>query len=188
MIKSEYQVPASTFFEKYAHEFGLATPEDMVLKEETASYGTNRTYRYGQSYHGVPIVGATMILHEKNGVVTYANGMIIHDFYRPFTPVVQNEEAVVTALLNTHAKKYAWEDENMEQDLKTTRNDEKATYYPTPRLVFYDPESSSDAQNYRLAYEVSILSIDPLAKHVYYIDATTGEVLKVLKKNQNINV
>ena len=43
MIKSEYQVPASIFFEKYAHELGLASPEDMVLKEETASYGTNRT-------------------------------------------------------------------------------------------------------------------------------------------------
>ena len=129
-----------------------------------------------------------MILHEKNGLVTYANGKIIHNFYRPFTPVVQSEEAVAAALLNTHAKKYAWDDENMEQDLKTTHNNEKETYYPTPRLIFYDPESSSDAQNYRLAYEVSILSIDPLAKHVYYIDATTGDVLKALKKNQNVSV
>ena len=35
MIKPEYQVPASTFFDKYAHELGLSSPEDMVLKEET---------------------------------------------------------------------------------------------------------------------------------------------------------
>ncbi len=188
MIKPEYQVPASTFFDKYAHELGLSSPEDMVLKEETASYGTNRTYRYGQSYHGVPIEGATMVLHEKNGVVTYANGMIIHNFYCPFTPVVQSEEAVLTALLNTRATKYAWEDQSLEQDLKMVRNDEKATYYPTPRLIFYDPGFSSDARNYRLTYEVSVLSIEPLAKHVYYIDATTGEVVKSLKKNQNINV
>ena len=110
----------------------------------------------------MPIEGATMILHEKDGVVTYANGMIIKDFYRPFTPVVQREEAIVTAILNTRATKYAWENERMEQDLKMVRNDEKATYYPTPRLVFFDPEFTSDARNYRLAYEVNVFAIEPL--------------------------
>ena len=188
MIKPEYQVPAASFFEKYAHELGLATAEDMVLREETSSHGTSRTLRYGQSYHGVPIEGATMILHEKDGVVTYANGMVIQNFYRPFTPTVQKDEAVATAIINTRATKYAWENESLEQDLKSVRNDEKATYYPTPKLIFFDPEFSSDARNYRLTYEVSVFSIEPLATHVFYIDATTGEVVKSLKKNQNANV
>ena len=188
VIKPEYQVPAAQFFGSYAKELGLSSAEDMVLRDETVSRGTNRTYRYGQTYRGVPIEGATMILHEKDGVVTYANGMIIKDFYRPFTPVVQREEAIVTAILNTRATKYAWENESMEQDLKMVRNDEKATYYPTPRLVFFDPEFTSDARNYRLAYEVNVFAIEPLESITYYIDATTGEVLKSVKKNQNINV
>ncbi|MBR0077803.1 MAG: M4 family metallopeptidase [Bacteroidales bacterium] len=188
VIKPEYQIPAAQFFGSYAKELGLASAEDMVLRDETASRGTNKTYRYGQMYHGIPIEGATMILHEKNGVVTYANGMIIQNFYRPFTPVVQGEDAILTALLNTRATKYAWENESMEQDLKMIRNDEKATYYPTPRLIFFDPQFSSDARNYRLTYEVNVFAIEPLESHTYYIDATTGEVLKSVKKNQNVNV
>ena len=63
MIKPEYQVPAAQFFGNYAKELGLSSAEDMVLREETASRGTNRTYRYGQTYHGMPIEGATMLLH-----------------------------------------------------------------------------------------------------------------------------
>ena len=188
VIKPEYQVPAAQFFGSYAKELGLASAEDMVLRDETASRGTNRTYRYGQTYHGVPIEGATMLLHEKDGVVTYANGMLVRNFYRPFTPVVQGEEAIATAILNTRATKYAWENESLEQDLKMARNDEKATYYPTPRLIFFDPEFSSDARNYRLTYEVNVFAIEPLESHTFYIDATTGEVLKSVKKNQNVNV
>lgn len=188
VIKPEYQVPAAQFFNNYAKELGLASAGDMVLRDETASRGTNKTFRYSQTYHGVPIEGATMLLHEKDGVVTYANGMIIKDFYRPFTPTVQTEEVIATAILNTRATKYAWEDKGLEQDLKMVRNDEKATYYPTPRLVFFDPEFSSDARNYRLAYEVNVFAIEPLGSHTYYIDATTGEVLKSVKKSQNVNV
>lgn len=187
VIKPEYQVPAEQFFGNYAKELGLLSASDMVLRDE-ATRGTTKTYRYNQSYHGVPIEGATMILHEKNGVVTYANGMLIQNFYRPFTPTVQREEAIATAIINTRATKYAWENETLEQDLKNVRNDEKATYYPTPRLVFFDPQFSSVAGNYRLAYEVNIFAIEPLESITYYIDATTGEVLKSIKKNQNINV
>lgn len=187
VIKPEYQVPAAQFFGNYAKELGLVSASDMVLRDE-ATRGTTKTYRYNQSYHGVPIEGATMILHEKNGVVTYANGMLIQNFYRPFTPTVRSEEAIATAIINTRATKYAWENESLEQDLKNVRNDEKATYYPTPRLVFFDPQFSSVAGNYRLAYEVNIFAIEPLESITYYIDATTGEVLKSIKKNQNINV
>ena len=188
VIKPEYQIPAAQFFGTYTKELGLTNAEDMVQSDATTSRGTTKTYRYNQYYRGVPIEGATMILHEKNGVVTYANGMIIRDFYRPFTPTVTGEEAIATALLNTRATKYAWENESLEQDLKTARNDEKATYYPTPRLVFFDPDFTADARNYRLAYEVNVFAIEPLENHTYYIDATTGEVLKSLKKNQNVNV
>ena len=188
VIKPEYQVPAAQFFGNYSKELGLSSAEDMILRDEPSSRGTTKTYRYNQSYHGVPIEGATMILHEKNGVVTYANGMIIPNFYRPFTPTVQREEAIATAIINTRATRYAWENESLEQDLKMVRNDEKATYYPTPRLVFFDPNFTADARNYRLAYEVNIFAIEPLENHTYYIDATTGEVLKSIKKNQNVNV
>ncbi len=188
VIKPEYQIPANTFLTTYTKELGLSSSDEFVLKEETAEHNGVKTYRYVQQFHGVPIEGATLVLHEKNGVVTYVNGLFVRNFSQPFTPTVNGTTAVETAIAKMGAAKYAWENESLEQDLKMIRNDEKATYYPTPRLIFFDQNHSSVSENYRLAYEVSVFAIDPFETRIFYIDAYTGEILKSVKKNQNANV
>lgn len=188
MMNEQNRVPAAQFFQTYHEYLGISNAEDMVLIGESGQKEGNKTYRYQQHYMGVPVMGAVMLLHEKNGVVTYANGMIVSDFSRPFVALYAADEAVNQAILATGASSYAWENESLEQDLKVTKKDEKATYYPTPKLIFYDKELSSDAANYRLAYEVSVFALQPLQTVVYYIDATTGDCINVVKKNQNIEV
>ena len=188
MLKTEYQVPAADFFNKYYQYFGLSSADMMVLKEESSSRDGSKIFRYQQQYMGVPIEGATIILHEKDGVVTYANGQFIRDFSRPFLPVFSAENAVALAILNTPAEQYAWQNEDLEKDLKETRQDPDATYAPQAKLMYYDPSHGSDFRNYRLTYEVEVFAITPLMVKVFYIDATNGDILKELKKNQNVNV
>lgn len=188
MMNEQNRVPAAQFFQTYHEYLGISNPADMVLIGESGQKEGNKTYRYQQHFMGVPVMGAVMLLHEKNGVVTYANGMIISNFSRPFVALYPADDAAAQAIMATNASVYAWQNESLEQDLKVTMNDEKATYYPTPKLLFYDQELSSDAANYRLAYEVSVFSLQPLQTVVYYIDATTGELLNVVKKNQNVEV
>ncbi|MBO4645745.1 MAG: M4 family metallopeptidase [Bacteroidales bacterium] len=188
MVKPEYQIPAEQFFSTYAKQLNLPTDSEMTLLEQSEQKNGNKTFRYQQTFHQIPINGAVMILHEKEGKVTYANGVILHNFSKPWTPLMSSDDAAALAIQLTPADQYAWENEQLEADLKETMHDEKATYYPTPQLVFYDPAFSSDASAYRLAYEVSVFSISPLAKQVVYVDAVTGDVIKVLKKNQNIEV
>lgn len=188
LFKGENQVPAAEFFNKYYSYFGLASADMMVLKEESSSRDGIRNYRYQQQYMNVPIEGATLVLHEKNGVVTYANGQFISNFNRPFMPVFSADDAVALAILNTPAEQYSWQNEDLEKDLKETRQDPSATYAPQAKLMYYDPSHSSDCRNYRLAYEIEVFALNPLMTKVFYIDATNGDILKELKKNQNVNV
>lgn len=188
IIRDAYQIPVQDFFAKYQKQFGLTSADDMVIKEEIVKINGNKDYRYQQHFHGIPIEGATLILHEKDGKIISCNGSIVNNFNRPFTPIVNAEDAVRTAIESTPAKTYAWEVDAMEQDIKTLFQDEKATYYPTPKLLFFDPNYSYNAQNYRLTFAIDILSMEPFNRQIVYVDATTGDVVKIVKKNQNINV
>lgn len=188
MLNSEHQVPAEQFFSKYYEYFGFTSANDMVLKEKGAPRNGGQTYRYQQHYRGIPVEGNTLILHEKNGVVTYANGQFVSNFAAPFMPIFGADEAIALAISNTPAEQYAWQVEDLEKDLKELRNDPKATYAPQAKLVFYDPTHSTDARNYRLAYEIQVFAVAPLYINLIYVDATNGEILKVLKKNRNIDV
>lgn len=188
MIKSEYQIPADQFFAKYHTHFGLGSADEMVLKEVGALRNGSQTFRYQQQYHGIPIEGATVILHEKNGNVTYVNGQYIQHFSRPFIPIFGADEAIDQALSLSPATQYAWQVDELESDLKETMKDGSATYAPRASLVFYDTQHSTDARQYRLAYEIRIFAIKPFYINTFYIDAVTGDVLKVLKKNQTVNV
>lgn len=188
MIKENYQIPADHFFEKYADKFGFRQGNEMVLLNVTTAKNGNKTYRYQQQYMGVPIEDAIMLLHEKNGVVTYINGVNMADFAKPYTPIFAAEDAVALAILNAPADQYAWQVPTLENDLKETMQDKDATYYPTPKLMFFDPKHGTDVSSYRLVYEVEVFAIQPLGKQVFYIDALSGEILKQIKKNQNISV
>lgn len=188
VMHQQYQVPAATFFQTFQKQLGLSQADDMVLREKSEEQAGIISYRYQQHYMGVPIHGATFILHEQNGVVTYANGLIVCHFQKPFVPIFAADDAVQLAILTTGATEYAWENEGLENDLKETMQDDKATYYPTPKLMFYSHNGSGDARDYRLAYEVSVFSLTPLQSITYYIDATTGEILDVLQKNRTVDV
>ncbi len=188
LVKSEYQIPADQFFEKYHTYFGLGTAGEMVLKAVEPLHNGSQAFRYQQYYHGIPIEGATIILHEKNGLVTYLNGQYVKQFAKPFTPIFGADEAIDLALAQSPASQYAWQVEDLENDLKETMKDASATYAPRASLVYYDAQHSTDARQYRLAYEIHIFAINPFFINTFYIDATTGDILKVLKKNQNVNV
>ena len=188
MIKENYQIPADHFFEKYADKFGFRQGNEMVLLNVTTAKNGNKTYRYQQQYMGVPIEDAIMLLHEKNGVVTYINGVNMADFAKPYTPIFASDDAVALAILNAPADQYAWQVPTLENDLKETMQDKDATYYPTPKLMFFDPKHGTDVSSYRLVYEVEVFAIQPLGKQVFYIDALSGEILKQIKKNQNVSV
>lgn len=188
MLKDNYQIPAESFFQKYYSYFGLESAQDMELKEVVEQTNGTKSYRYGQYCHGVPVSGATLVLHEKNGVVTYLNGLFISNLSSPSNPLFSEDAAVALALETVPATTYAWQVSALEQDLKAMKKDESATYYPTPKLVFYDKNYSNNAANYRLTYEVEVFSIQPLNRQVLYIDAITGKIVNNIKKNQNINV
>ena len=63
MMNEQHQVPAATFFQTFQKQLGLSQADDMVLRQQSSEQAGMVTYRYQQHYMGVPIHGATFILH-----------------------------------------------------------------------------------------------------------------------------
>ena len=53
LVKSEYQIPADQFFEKYHTYFGLGTAGEMVLKAVEPLHNGSQAFRY-QQYTTMP--------------------------------------------------------------------------------------------------------------------------------------
>lgn len=188
LIRSGSQVSYTDFLEKYYDYFGLTTPTDWIIKDQINRPNGGSDYRCQQYYHGIPIVGATLLLHERDGKVTACNGTIVPHFARPFTPLITPERALESALKQISATQYAWENPILENDLKSLKNDPQATYYPTPTLAYFDPNYTYQPQNYRLAYAIDIFAMEPFGRKIVYVDASNGAVIKVVSKSESVQV
>ena len=154
-------------------------------KTETDELGWTH-HRVQQTYKNIPIEGANYILHERNGFVEKMNGSLVKNIKQSAIPTISDAEALQILLNRVGAKKYAWEDEDMESMLKEIKQDSKASYCPNGELVFVSPNFDNNPENQRLAYKIDVFSLDPYDRHYYYVDANTGETItKITRIHEN---
>ncbi len=93
--------------EVYAPEFGLQNPARDLEVMSTRSVGGNRsTTRYQQTYQGVPILAAELIINlDDNGRLLSMNGEVSPELSLNTTPSISSENARETAL-GVIARKY----------------------------------------------------------------------------------
>lgn len=168
--------------------FGLDASSDLVLaKKEPDNLGMTH-YRYSQTYKGMPVENSMYIAHTKAGVLTSMGGVIITDFnaasHKPAIATLSGPSAVSAAISHVKATKYAWEDADFEQGLKS-RKGAKASYYPVPSLVWFSAEDDISVENLTLAYKIDIYSLAPRDRKYIYIDASSGKVLGSLQILKN---
>ncbi len=186
-IKKEFQVPAQDFFNQYRKYFSFMEEDQMIFKQVEGQKGVKH-YRYNQYYNELLVKGATLILHEKDGLVYKVNGNYISGISLNCQPAITQEQAIQTAIQKSESSVFAWQVPALENDLKEIKKDMEATYYPSPQLIIYDKNHSFDPAKYRLTYEIEIVSAQPLSREVFYINAQTGEIIHSVKKNHNVNV
>lgn len=167
--------------------FGLNANSDLVLaKKQTDKLGFIH-YRYYQSYNGVPVEKSMFVVHTKNGFLRGANGTVVTDFndnaLAKSSASISPQKAVAIAIAHVNAKEYAWQDESMQDRIKTQFKNPKATFYPEAELVYYNPEPTLKARELKLCYKVDVYALQPLSRADYFIDARTG---KVIGKNDKI--
>ncbi len=162
-----------------------------LIKSESDDLG-QVNYRFCQTYKGIPIEGSMYIVQTKSGKATGLSGEIITDLPSGLksassVAAIQQKDAVDIAIKYVGAKEYMWQNKEMEQSLKNQVKDNKATYYPAAKLVWYNNNTADESfnpANLTLAYKVDVYAHQPLSRADYYVDAKTG---KVLGKNDIIN-
>ena len=136
-------------------------------------------YLYMHYHEGFPVEGGDWVLHEDNeGRLYLANGRALTNLPNvvgtiPFLP---HEEALQKTLETINADLYAWESSSHEKALKMVSQDDGATYFPEGELIW---ANANDGRPMRLAYQFDIYALKPLSRKFYYLDAFSGQLVRV---------
>ncbi|MCB0517692.1 MAG: M4 family metallopeptidase [Lewinellaceae bacterium] len=146
-----------SYFAAMAADMGLADPSSMILEEEIVGKNGYVHYKYQQFLAGLPIVGSTYFLHEKEGQVVKANGHFTPHANAGAAPAIRAEIALKIAQLHMKAREYG--------------------PLPSTSLCYIDPAFPKTSEDLRLAYQIDLQSLDPFDKQRYYVDAQRGEII-----------
>jgi bacillolysin len=170
--------------------FGLDGNSDLVLLNTVTDKIGFIHYRYYQAYQTFPIENTMYIVHTRKGLITGATGSIVTEFYprkAGTSKPISSGQAINIATKYMRADKYAWQDGDMEKQLKTEQQNEKATYFPTPSKVWFCPEDTINARTLRLCYKVDVFSLQPFDRQFIFVDMQTGRVLGAAPRFMNVD-
>jgi len=142
--------------------------------------------KFQQYYKGIKVENAEYMIHGKNGEIE----VIIGDFHvisiESVLPVINEQQAITKAIEYVGAKKYKWEDTEMEKFIKQHLNEPNATYYPNGELVIaYDYLTGSNS--FKLSWKFTISSLEPYNEQMIFVDAVNGDIVRNTSLMLNIN-
>lgn len=172
-FKPTVTIHGNQFFSQYQKALNFGSSDEMrLVKTETDQLGFTH-YRYQQYHQGIPVYGAIYILHEQNNRLKSGNGSLVHDFDGAKSPSISSKTAVERAIAQVSAEQYAWQSKVLEQDLKISTKNSKATHYPVASLMYY---AKPGAKVHQLVYRIEILATKPFKRVAVFVDATTGYI------------
>ncbi len=145
------------YFGVMAEKMGLPDPTAMVLEQEIPGQNGYVHFKFQQYHAGLPIIGSTYILHEKDGWIRKANGHFTPNPTISAVPTISPAQAVKIAQMDMKAKTYL--------------------VHPDPVLCFIDPAFPKTSERLILVYQTDLRSVEPFDKIRYYVDATQGKII-----------
>ena len=173
---------SATFASQYYQELGLDSAEDLrAFKTMEGLNGWTRI-RMKQYYQGLRVVGASYILHEKDGLVRKASGDLLPYISLSTAPAINAEES------RAAAKRYV-------NATLLSQTDGKATVLPEwdydkTELVVIDKAYPAFSGDYTLAYHVIVSNLDGpnQYKQSVYVDAMQSNVITTISEIAHTNV
>ncbi len=141
-------------------------------------------YKYYQTYKGVKVEGAGCTEHFRSNDLVLINAKLAYDLEPNSIPKITPTEALVSALNDFDSTTvFAWQNQDMEDDLIDATGDPNATYFPTPELVyaldnFVHIGHLIPGTRYNLAYKFDVVGDVDEFNYEYVIDATSGEIIR----------
>jgi Zn-dependent metalloprotease len=144
---------------------------------ETDALGMTHT-RYKEYYQGIPVDGAVLIAHSKNGLISTINGEFIQEATAATQAALNEKQALQKALNKIHAAKYKWENPAAEQALRGSSGNPTGSYYPKGEFVLvHEKGQPYSAASWHLAYKFNIYAEEPLYRSNVFVDANSGKIL-----------
>ncbi len=139
-------------------------------------------HRYQLQYKQVPILGAVVILHIKEGYLQAFNGEVFKATVNETLLQLSESKALQFALDSFKAETYMWESKADEQSLKDIQSDPKATWYPKANLIYVPKDLEFASGVFKLTYCFNVHALQPRKAEKLYIDAYSGEL--IARENQ----
>ncbi len=180
-LKDGAQVQPYGLFSTYKPDMGLGENDEMVLvKSEVDEYGIEHN-RYQQYHMGVRVEGAEYTEHVRNCIVKIAHGKLLENITETTVPTVTEANALTAALDTIGAEIYSWQDTaSVGVNEYEEEDDTLANAYPQGELLLaYIVPQGVLAENYQLCWRFEIVSNNPGTANEVYVDAETGDVLKL---------
>ena len=180
-FREEAKINPLTIFNDYQQAFELTANDNMSIVKTEKDDIEFTHYRYQQFYKNLKVMYGEFIVHQlPNGFVNSANGRLITGINSAITPALNKAQALSLALQFMNAKKYLWQNADMENELKRQEKNVDATYFPEGELVLAPAnyEATFMASDYKLAWSFKIYTDDNevMAKTVY-VDAVSGQII-----------
>lgn len=183
VLKPETPVAVSDFFPAFAKT--LRSDANSTWNEKSISgseeNGELTHHRFAQAIDNIPVLGATVVLHAKQGDVQFATGKSYPRQTISSAPQLSSSEASRHAVLAFTQWAKQQQIRPSETDITGnplhvhgTHNELRSTAN-APRLVFLDRHYPRYTGSLLLAYEVEIGSEN--ARRAMYIDAKNGKLI-----------
>lgn len=187
-LNEPFKGSANAFLATHKAELGLQPHETFELIRTDDDLIGMKHHRYALLSKGIPVEGAQYIVHEKGNQIIRANGGLVLNVDAPSEALIDAPSAIAAALIYTGAKHYYWDDPHKEALIKQIKDDESATFYPQPTLVYADRTYSQNAGQYRLAWKMDVFAEGPIGNKTIFVDARDGHILFRNEQCQHVTV
>lgn len=144
--------------------------------------------RYQQLFNGVPVYGATVAVHSRNGELRSMNGELLETTSTSAQTVnLSADQAIQAAKHYVGARSYMWESPAMEAFIKREQHNPQASFRPVPKLVYYPLSFPQLTGELRLAYLLDVYAMQPRSRQYVLVDAHSGAVLKTIERLHTID-
>ncbi len=151
---------------------------------EFTFYGLKYT-RFDQYFNGIKINGNSYNITSKSDTIQNIGGKVLLNQLPSTAGLISTLTAIQSLTNSLNFYKYKWQDTLWEADIKETKEDSLATYFPKTQLTIFK-DISNDYNNineYYYAYPINISALKSITDSIYldslyYVNAVNGNILK----------
>lgn len=175
-------VKRADFNQTYYKQLGLTSEMDLSRGKVIEGQNGWTRIRMQQEYQGLRVVGASYILHEKNGYIQKASGDLLPHMAISTKPSIKNREASDAAIQYVNSK-------------LLSMTEGSATVLPewdidASGLVVMDRAYPAFSGNYVLAYHIVVSDLDGFNqyKESIYVDAQSARIIEAISEIAHTSV